>query len=136
MSGKLEVVDPQESFQDFLKMEKYRQRISQMSIIGTTSLVIDFEDLLSFDQKLAKMISENPDECLKHVRNAAFTQLQIEDPEYAERMDPEQLAVRIVKLLEHAILRKLGSRHIGKLVMIPGIIVRSTPVRPMVMTGY
>ncbi|RLI41976.1 Minichromosome maintenance protein MCM, partial [Candidatus Bathyarchaeota archaeon] len=58
-------------------------------------------------------------------------QLQIEDPEYAEKK--ETINVRIVHLLEATPLRKLGSEHIGKLVMIEGIVVRSTPVRPMVM---
>ena len=30
-------------------------------------------------------------------------------------------------------LRKLGSRQMSKLVMVEGIVVRATPVRPMVL---
>src|SRR4030042_5556080 len=41
--------------------------------------------------------------------------------------------VRIVRLLQSAALRKLGSHEIGKFVMVEGIVVRSSPVRPMVM---
>ncbi|MGD0494565.1 MAG: minichromosome maintenance protein MCM [Candidatus Bathyarchaeia archaeon] len=131
MVEELELGDPQERFQNFLKTEQYRQRISQMAMSGKTSLTVDFEDLLAFDQKLTEELLERPDEYLKHANNAAYAQLQIEDPEYAEKI--AGLDVRIVKLLEAAPLRKLGSEQIGKLVMVEGIVVRSSPVRPMVM---
>jgi replicative DNA helicase Mcm len=133
MTEELEVIDPQERFQELFKLEKYRQRISQMAVAGKTSLIVDFEDLLAFDRGLTEELLQNPDEYLKHANNAAYAQLQIEDPEYAERIEIEAVSVRIVRLLETAHLRKLGSNHIGKLVMIEGIVVRSTPVRPMVM---
>jgi replicative DNA helicase Mcm len=131
MVEELEVTDPQEHFQNFLKTEQYRQRISQMAMTGKTSLTVDFDDLLAFDQRFAEALLEKPDEYLKHADNAAYAQLQIEDPEYAEKI--ASVAVRIVRLLEAAPLRKLGSEQIGKLVMVEGIVVRSSPVRPMVM---
>lgn len=131
MTEELEVIDPQEHFQEFFKTEKYRQRISQMAVTSKTSLTVEFEDLLAFDQRLAEEILENPEEYLKHANNAAYAQLQIEDPEYADSI--ERATVGLVRLLEAAPLRKLGSAHIGKLVMVEGIVVRSTPVRPMVM---
>ena len=127
----LEAVDPQERFQEFFKTEKYRRSLSQMAIAGKSSVIVEFEDLLAFDQNLAEKILEEPEEYLTHANNAAYAQLQIEDPEYAEKK--EMINVRIVHLLEATPLRKLGSKHIGKLVMIEGIVVRSTPVRPMVM---
>jgi replicative DNA helicase Mcm len=131
MTEELEAIDPQERFQDFLKTERYRQRISQLAVAGTTSLTVDFEDLLAFEQRLAEELLQKPDEYLKHANNAAYAQLQIEDPEYAEKA--ETVNVRIVRLLEAAPLRKLGSKQIGRLVMVEGIVVRSSPVRPMVM---
>jgi len=127
----LEAVDPQERFQEFFKTEKYRRSLSQMAIAGKSSVIVEFGDLLAFDQNLAEKILEEPEEYLTHANNAAYAQLQIEDPEYAEKN--ETINVRIVHLLEATPLRKLGSKHIGKLVMIEGIVVRSTPVRPMVM---
>jgi len=135
VTEELEVIDPQERFQEFFKTERYRQRLSQMAVAGKTSLMVDFEELLAFDQRLAEKLLEKPDEYLKHANNAAYAQLQIEDPEYAEKMasKTETVTVRIECLLQVAQLRKLGSDHIGKLVMVEGIVVRSTPVRPMVM---
>ena len=131
MNEEMELVDPQERFQDLFKTEEYRQRIAQMAVSGKTSLTVDFEDLLAFDQRLAEQILAKPDDYLRHANNAAYAQLQIEDPEYAEKT--AQIDVRIVQLLQAAPLRRLGSQQIGKLVMVEGIVVRSSPVRPMVM---
>jgi replicative DNA helicase Mcm len=133
MTEELEVIDPQERFQEFFKTERYRQRISQLSVTGKTSLVVDFEELLAFDQRLAEELLETPEENLRHTCNAAYAQLQIEDQEYAEKI--ETVDVRIVRLLEVSQLRKLGSELISNLVMVEGIVVRSSPVRPMVMQG-
>lgn len=126
----LEAVDPQERFLELFKTEKYRQRISQLAVSGKSSLMVDFEDILTFDHSLANALLEHPSEYLKYADNAAQTQLEIEAREYAER---QRITVRIVKLLEPTPLRKLGAAHIGKLVMVEGIVVRSTPVRPMVV---
>jgi len=125
------VADPQERFQDFLKSDKYRERISRMAIAGSTSLIIDFEELLAADSALAENILEKPDEYLEHANHAAIAQLKIEEPEYAEGV--EAVTVRFRGLPETAPLRTLGSKHVGNLVMVEGIIVRATPARPLVM---
>jgi len=127
------VADPQQRFQDFLKSEKYRKRISQMAVSGTTSLLVDFEELLTADSALAESIVEKPDEYLAHANRAAYAQLQIEAPEYAAEV--EGVTIQLKGLPETTPLRLLGSKHIGKLVMVEGIIVRSTQVRPMVVRG-
>jgi replicative DNA helicase Mcm len=128
--AELEVIDPQERFLELFKTEKYRQRISQLAVTGKTSLIVEFEDILTFDHRLADELLDKPEEYLRHADNAAQNQLGIEAPEYAEK---QKITVRIVRLLEATPLRKLGAGHIGKLVMVEGIVVRSTPVRPMVM---
>jgi replicative DNA helicase Mcm len=128
--AELEVIDPQERFLELFKTEKYRQRISQLAVTGKTSLIVEFEDILTFDHRLADELLDKPEEYLRHADNAAQNQLGIEAPEYAEK---QKITVRIVRLLEATPLRKLGAAHIGKLVMVEGIVVRSTPVRPMVM---
>jgi len=124
-------VDPQERFLEFFKKERYRQRIRNMALTGKESITVDFEELFAFDQALAEKLLEKPDAFLQHADNAAYAQLGIEDQEYAEKM--EKTTVRITQLLGTEQLRKLGSKQMGKLVMIEGIVVRATPVRPMVM---
>ena len=124
-------VDPQQLFQEFFKKEKYRQRIAQLAITGKNSITIDFEELYGFDQALAEMVLNKPEEYLQHAGKGAYEQLRIEDAEYAEKI--EKITIRIVQLLGKEKLRKLGSKQMAKLVMVEGIIVRATPVRPMVL---
>src|SRR3972149_2613867 len=133
MARELETIAPQDRFLEVFKKEKYRQRISQTAITGRESITVDFEELFAFDQRLAERLLEKPDEFLHHADNASYAQLGIEDSEYAEKI--EKVTVRIVQLLGKEQLRKLGSKQMGKLVMIEGIVVRATPVRPMVMNA-
>lgn len=132
MTEEITLADPQERFQDFLKADKYRRRISQMAIIENTSLVVDFDDLLAADSELAGVALEKPDEYLEHANKAAYAQLQIEEPEYAEQLEEEKVTIRLRGLPETTLLRILGSEQIGRLVMVEGIIVRATPARPLV----
>ena len=133
MSRELTVVDPQERFLEFFKREKYRQKISQMTISGKESIIVNFEELFAFDQRLAEKLMEKPDDYLQYADNSAYAQLGIEDVDYSRKI--EKLTVRFVNLLGKEHLRKLGSKQMGKLVMIEGIVVRATPVRPMVMNA-
>ena len=124
---------PQERFQIFLKTDKYRQRISQMAINGATSLILDFNDLLIIDSMLAEGLLESPEEFLEYGNNAAFDQLQIQDPEYAEKIKEQGVRVRVRGIPFKTLLRKLSSDHIGKLVLLEGIVIRATNVRPLVI---
>ncbi len=124
-------VDPQQLFQEFFKKEKYRQRIAQLAITGKNSVVIDFEELYGFDQALGEQLLNKPEEYLLHAGKGAYEQLRIEDSEYAEKI--EKIIIRVVELLGKEQLRKLGSRQMAKLIMVDGIVVRATPVRPMVL---
>jgi replicative DNA helicase Mcm len=131
MANEQVAVDPQQRFQEFFKKEKYRQRIAQLAITGRGSITIDFEELYGFDQALAEQLLNKPGEYLQHAGKGAYEQLRIEDAEYAEKI--EKINARIVKLLGKEQLRKLGSRQMAKLIMVEGIVVRATSVRPMVL---
>ena len=124
-------IDPQSRFQDFLKSDKYRRRLSQMAVEGSANITVDFEDLLTADTEFAETLVDKPDEYIQHASRAAYAQLQIEEPEYAQEI--KSVAVRFRGLPQTTQLRTLGSLHIGKLVMVEGIIVRASPVNPMVM---
>jgi replicative DNA helicase Mcm len=130
MAKDAEVIDPQERFLEFFKKEKYRTRISQLAITGKSSVTIDFDELYSFDQALAEQLLNKPEDYLQHASKAAYEQLRIEDAEFAEKI--EKIIIRITRLLGKEVLRKLGSKNMGKLILVEGIVVRATPVRPMV----
>ena len=129
---------PEERFQEFLRSfqgptgeYKYRRRLAQMAISGLQSLIIDFDDLIAFDAALTREIIDKPDEYLEYLNRSAWAQMKIEDPEYAEQV--KKLFVRFRRLPEKLSLRRMGSEHLGKFVMIDGIIVRATPVKPMLV---
>jgi len=129
---------PEERFQEFLRSfqgptgeYKYRRRLGQAAISGSQSLIIDFDDLIAFDAALTREIIDRPDEYLEYLNRSAWAQMKIEDPEYAEQV--KKLFVRFRRLPEKLSLRRMGSEHLGKFVMIDGIIVRATPVKPMLV---
>jgi len=128
---------PEERFQEFLSTfqtekeeHKYRKRLGQLSGSGQRHIVVDFEDLISFDSELAKLLIDKPDEYLPYIERSAWAQLKIEDPEYAELT--KRVRVRFRKLPERYSLRRIGAEHLGKLLLLDGIIVRATPVKPLI----
>ncbi|HKM75262.1 MAG TPA: minichromosome maintenance protein MCM [Candidatus Bathyarchaeia archaeon] len=129
--------NPEERFQEFLRSYtveeeyKYRKRLGHAALAGSRSIVVDFEDLITFDPDLARPILEKPDEYLEYLDRSAWAQLKIEDPEYAELV--KRLRIRFKRLPEKNLLRKIGSESIGKLLSIDGIIVRSTSVKPLLI---
>ena len=124
-------MDPQEAFQDFFKLEHYRERLTSLSIEGKTSLAVSFEELVSYNRDLAEALMDSPNEFLGHAKHAAYAQLQIEDPEYATKI--KDVTVRLYDLFDVTPLRKLGAENINKLIMINGVIVKSTVVKPKVL---
>jgi replicative DNA helicase Mcm len=123
--------DPEELFIDFFKTEKYRERLSVMAVSGKKSFTVDFDELLAAEPALAQQLMNKPDDYLEYANRAAKAQLQIEEPEYAEEIG--NVTVRFCGLPEATPLRILGSKHIGKFVMLEGIVVRASPARPLVM---
>ncbi len=129
-----EEVNIQEKFEEFFKQEKYRNLIKQMALAEKHSITIDFIDLSLFDNKLAIELQNNPEKYLQEYAIPALqAQLRIEDKQYAEIVD--RLYVRVKGLPEKVSLRAIGAKHIGKLISFDGIVVRSTPVRPLLLEG-
>ena len=131
-------ITPEERFQEFLRSfqtalgeYKYRRKLAQMAVANSKSLVIDFEDLVMFDPSLARSLVDRPEEYVGHLNESIRAQMKIEDPEYAEQV--RKFFARFKKLPDRISLRKIGSEQIGKLVMVEGIIVRATPVKPFLV---
>ncbi len=123
----------EEMFRELFKTEKYRQRIAKMARDLSTSVVVDFEDIYSMSAEVARALVEQPTAVLAQASVAAKEQLRIEEPEYAEKV--REVIVRVSRLPDLLPLRKLSSSYIGKLVSIEGIVVRATPVKPMVVNA-
>ena len=128
---------PEERFQEFLRTfqpekgeYKYRKRLGQLRSLGQHYVVVDFEDLVAYDSELARLLVDKPDEYLPYIERSGWAQLKIEDPQYAEEI--KKIRVRFRKLPDRYSLRKVGQAQLGRLLLVDGIIVRATPVRPLV----
>jgi replicative DNA helicase Mcm len=129
-----------EVFQQFLRdfkdengKDKYRLRLSQLGNAGGTALLIDFDDLIAQNPNIARQLLDSPNAILHDLELAAYGQLKMEDPEYAEHLKALKLHFR--KLPSHDFIRKLGAAQIGHLTAVDGIIVRSTEVHPLLTKG-
>ena len=133
-----QLVDVKERFYEFIRTYrdrsgryKYMERIRQMITMGQKSLIIDYSDLYLFDNRLARLLIERPDEVLAQAAEAVKEVVAIEAPEYAESV--ERFTVRVRALPKTTPLRRLRSEYIGKLVMLEGILVRATPVKEKIV---
>ncbi|MFH0896593.1 MAG: minichromosome maintenance protein MCM, partial [Candidatus Bathyarchaeota archaeon] len=127
----MKTLDPTERFENFFKSDKYRKRLANITLSGIKAFSVDFEDLMVFDSELADNIIERPDEFLKYAEDAALSQLRIEDSIYGESVG--KIHVRFFKLPAVTPLRSMGAEHLGKLIMVDGILVRAMSAQPLLV---
>lgn len=137
-AGKLETIDVKEKFYEFLKAfrgkdgsYKYLERVRQMITMGQKSLIVDFDDLYIFDNRIARLLIDQPDEVLRQAAEALREVVYQEAPEYVEEV--KRFYIRVRGLPKVVPLRRLRSEYIGKLVMLEGILVRSTPIKEKIV---
>ncbi|MEM0264110.1 MAG: Minichromosome maintenance protein MCM, partial [Saccharolobus sp.] len=109
---------------------KYQERLNEMIAYRRKSIIIDFSDILSFNQELADTILNNTREILPLLESALYDYLLQLDPMF--QRDVDRVHVRIINIPGVLELRKIRSSHINKLVCIDGILVKSTPVKEKV----
>jgi replicative DNA helicase Mcm len=135
-SGKLS-----EMFEDFLKSVEdrngnpvYRSKISQLVSSEGKSLVVDFGDLLKYNNDLANRVLLEPDSSLASFKIAAFETMRSENALYADSVKRE-LTVRLRGLPDLVPLRKVDTSHIDHMIAISGMVVRTSELRPMMTEG-
>ncbi len=134
MSEGLETISVKDAFVNFFKtyqtidgVYKYRERISQMALYKSRSLIIDFDDLLSYDRELATLLIERPKDVIREASEAVKEVMFIENREYAETI--ERFHARFRGIPNVVPLRGLRSIHINKLIVVEGIVTRISPVK-------
>ncbi len=135
-----EVVDYRERFVNFLKSFqdrlgefKYRNAIATMATRGEVSLVIDFDDLISYEPDLAHDLKEKPVEIMPKLDGAIGDAMRVENMQYAGKV--KRFKARFRRLDEVTPLRSLKSRHMGKLIMVEGIITRASAVKQLLKSA-
>lgn len=113
----------------FFKSEKYRDLIRRAALNHQLSIPVDFNDLIYFDEDFANRLVNEPIKMLELLDRAIYRQLQVETPDYASKID--KFHARVKGLPDVIQIREIRSVHLGKLIMVDGIVVRATTVKPM-----
>ncbi len=115
----------QEKFSEFLN-EFYRDEIIKGVSDGKKSILVDFSVLDKFDIELADNLTENPEESIPIFED---TMRQI-DTGAAET----KLRIRFYNLPEskEMRIRSVRAEHIGKMIVIDGLVKRASEIRPEV----
>ena len=114
-----------EKFLTFLE-DYYKDKILLAATEGKTSIEIDFSELEKYDIELADYLLENPDEILLQVENSLG--------ELDSLLAEKRFHLRLFNLPEdrNIRIRNLRSEHVGKLIVVDGIVKRASEVRPEV----
>ncbi|HDJ89797.1 MAG TPA: minichromosome maintenance protein MCM [Thermoprotei archaeon] len=135
------VLDTQSRFTEFLKSfrdengeYKYRLRLNEMVLKKKQSLIIDFEDLLSFDRQLASLLIESPKKIIEDASKAIKEVMLIENREYADSID--HFIARFRGIPQIVPLREIRAIYIGKMISVEGIITRISPVKEELKEAY
>ena len=130
-----------DSFEHFLKNFKsktgelkYRSLISNMVSDNNESLLIDFKDILQYDEQLSRQLIDDPDSILLDFNKASLNALYSENPEYADAIR-DTLQVRIHSLLESVPLRNITTDVLHKLIAVDGMVVRTSELKPRVLVA-
>ena len=121
------------SFRDEVGDLKYRNRLEQIVASGSRSLIVDFDDLLGFSRELGSRLVKNPRELLPELEKHCRPELAAIDPAYASKL--RRFNIRVRGLPERTSLRTIRTEHLNTLVSIEGIVVRSTPIKSLLLVG-
>jgi replicative DNA helicase Mcm len=125
-------VDVFDELLHLFKIEKYRQQLAQLAITRLKIIKVDFIDILQLNPTIAGSLLEKPEEYIKYLQESAYRQLCFEDPGLYNQITKEKIRIMVSNLEETVSLRDLGSEHLGKLVMVEGVVIGSSPVNPTV----
>ncbi len=117
------------SFKDQFGEYKYRKRIARMALEGSTSLMIDFEDLLTFDPELAGRLVEEPKLVLRAASDAIKEVMKVENADYASSVEEFFARIRNVPESLRIPIRGIRAVHLNRLIAVEGIVTKISPVK-------
>ncbi|MEM3670436.1 MAG: minichromosome maintenance protein MCM [Thermoprotei archaeon] len=135
------------------KESVYRRRLNDMISDKSRSIVVEFEHLLEFDDRLAKEVQNNPDGTMPALKKGLLEALRMMDPDYAQEIEGmvvknEQIKGGVEGVSEAAALiplnvrirfpqqgygirlRELGAQHIDRLVQVEAVALRVAVSKP------
>lgn len=110
----------------------YVRKIDDMIEAGLTYIDVDYNDLVSSDERneIIRAFNDNVELVLSAFSKAIIEILSVSSPEYAKKYS-SNIRARIVNYPIQRSLRKINAESIGKMTSISGMVVRSSEIRPM-----
>jgi replicative DNA helicase Mcm len=124
----MDAVEQINKFQEFID-KFYHSKLLEASRKGKRFLIIDFEDLLTFNPELAEELLENPDEVIR-ASELACQEFDLASPNINFRIRFKNLPST-----QKIAIKNIRSKHIKKLIQIEGIIRQKSDVRPQVTSA-
>lgn len=107
----------------------YYDRLLERVRTGKNFMIIEFSDISKNDPDLANELLENPEEIIK-----AF-ELAIEQFDLPSEVKGFKIRIKNLPDSQKVLIRNVRSKHIGKLLMIEGIVRQKSDVRPQVTSA-
>ncbi len=121
------------SYEDETGQHIYIQAMRSMIAEDKTLLKIDFDHLIRFDPQLAKDLIDDPDYYIVAATEAQKEIIENEDEEFLQRIRTVHPCFVNPPKHTHVSLRKIRAANIGRFISVPGIITRTTEVRPLLV---
>ncbi len=116
-------------FKDKSSSYKYVDEIDQMMSKKIQYIVVDYNDLVSY-QEIESVFNVEPDEILHAFSGAIKDILKERFPQYAEKIRHD-IRVRISNYPAQRSLREVNAEVIGKMISVSGMVVRSSEIKPL-----
>src|SRR4026207_965661 len=109
---------------------KYFNRINDMMASNSTHVVVDYIDLDTNKPDLTKLITDTPDEMFDAFNKAVYSILREIHYDYAQEIK-DKIKVRIGNYSVQKGLREINAEVINKLISVPGMVVRTSEIKPL-----
>jgi replicative DNA helicase Mcm (EC 3.6.1.-) len=130
----LDVISGIEDFLHNFKVDgkaKYRELIRKMILEGRFDIEIDFNDIMSYNPKLAEVMIKSPEYMLRQFSETLKKIVEYEAPDYAERV--YEIIPRFRNLPLTFKIRDLRSNLLNNLIAVEGIVVRASPPKQKII---
>jgi len=130
----LDVISGIEDFLHNFKVDgkaKYRELIRKMILEGRFDIEIDFNDIMSYNPKLAEVMIKSPEYMLRQFSETLKKIVEYEAPDYAERV--YEIIPRFRNLPLIFKIRDLRSNLLNNLIAVEGIVVRASPPKQKIV---
>jgi len=118
------------AFKDRKGNYKYFDRINNMMASNSTFIVVDYIDLDTNKPELTKLITDTPDDMFDAFNRAVYSILREIHYDYAEEIK-DKIKVRIGNYSVRKGLREINADVINKLISVPGMVVRTSEIKPL-----